>query len=327
MEWARRAWAGSLVLHRRHMRLFGTNGCGRGRFLRFCERAKSPAIVSISNAAMRGRETTYRRLDTPQHTIPITNLPLPIVNLLQPRINGLDWPPRCSRRRCSSSCFPRRRRWCSPFRSSGSSTRRRRRSSLPFQRLYILALIRRALQPGNQIQSLHENQVQHLLIIPLLLQRLIQHLRRLDILWNRHIFLLPREEDTPQIHGGILIRRRDKPRRGIQRNRARHRVREIQMRGLRQVIGPVRGRCRDIGGSRRRGKSLPGNCLPQREQRVRKGGISRHDESRCCITLLNGDHGSDLVKAARRFVCPLVALLARRTTLARKVTELRCWRR
>lgn len=90
---------------------------------------------------------TDSRLHAAQHAIPITHSPLPIINLLQPRIDGSIPRSRARDRRNA----PRR-----PRRDLRARRRARRvRGKGPD----VLALFRRALEPCDKIKALYEREV------------------------------------------------------------------------------------------------------------------------------------------------------------------------
>lgn len=65
----------------------------------------------------------------------------------------------------------------------------------------MFTFIRSTFQPGEEVQTLDENQILHLLLLFLGLERFIQLLCGGDVLLNRDILLLPREEDAAQVDG------------------------------------------------------------------------------------------------------------------------------
>lgn len=179
---------------------------------------------------------THRRLDAPQHTIPIPHSPLPVVDLRQPRVDGLALPPlRTTRNRRNASLHARRHlRRC------------RRARRVRRQRLDVLRLFTRSLEPRNQIQALHEREVLHLSSRAAFGRQLrVQFLSRAIVFRNRRLALLPREEDAAEVDG---LLGREESRRGGERDRDLGWQGEVKKACLGQAEIDRRGRGR-VGGS------------------------------------------------------------------------------
>lgn len=96
-------------------------------------------------------EGKYSRFYAPQDAVPIAHPPLQIVNLLQPRIDLFPAPgARCTARHSRHAPGGARGK----LRGLGGR-------AVGFETLDVLALIRGAFQPGDQIQSFDENEVLH----------------------------------------------------------------------------------------------------------------------------------------------------------------------
>ena len=204
---------------------------------------------------LRGEETPvcldeangpYRGLDPPQDCVPISQLPLAVVDFLQTSIDDLGGPttrhllmcPSASARNCRDSssageigrfCCILSRRWDT------------------FQRLDEFALAAGPLQPGNQFDSLDEDEDPQLLTVG---QFLVQVCGVRNVFRNRHILLLPGDVDAAQVDQcrRLGVHRRE-TRRGGERQTYWRWGGEVEVSGYGKGVYFIRRRRRRVRGS------------------------------------------------------------------------------